>query len=141
MNIRLTAVFIIFAIILVIGAALPPASSKPSPKSVALTTVPTAAPATTIKLLQPAASPTPCETATFTGTFTQGQTPDAATQQAWTDFLASLNPSDYETVTISGTFDPIGRILSDPIIVPQIATAMKNRTGGNWTVNGITWTV
>src|SRR2546421_6011813 len=82
---------------------------------------------------------TSCTTATFTGSFIGNQIADAQTKQDWTNFLASLNPTAYETITISGTFDPIGRILSDPTIVPQIATAMKNGTSFSWQVGAVTW--
>src|ERR1043166_2538739 len=76
-------------------------------------------------------SPTPCETISFAGSFVSSQPADAATQQAWSDFINSLNPSAYAMVTISGTNDPVGRSLYNPTIVPQIANAMK--TGGSFT--------
>ena len=75
---------------------------------------------------QPDVRPPPCESATFTGSFTSGQPADAATQQAWADFIVSLNPSHYAMVTINGSNDPIGRSLFDTVVVPQIAAAMQN---------------
>ena len=79
--------------------------------------------------------------ATYTGSFTIGQSPSAQAQQDWVNFRQSLVPADYDTVTISGSNDATGRTLTDATIVPQIATAMKTQTAGSWTVGSITWTV
>lgn len=85
---------------------------------------------------------TPCESVTFTGSFTSGQPASTATRQAWANFIASLNPSHYAMVTISGSNDPIGRSLFDRAVVPQIATAMQN--GGTFVYldpTGLSWNV
>jgi hypothetical protein len=79
--------------------------------------------------------------ANYTGSFTGGQSPSPQAQQDWINFRQSLVPADYNTVTISGTFDTNGRTLTDATIVPQIATAMKTQTAGSWVAGSITWTV
>jgi hypothetical protein len=84
----------------------------------------------------------PCSAiSTFSASFTQGQDASPAVVQQWNNFIQSLTPSSYNRVTISGTFDSTGRTLTDATIVPQIATAMKNGTGGSWTAGGFTWNV
>jgi hypothetical protein len=77
----------------------------------------------------------------FSASFTQGQGTDPAVAQQWRDFRHNLVPANYDTVTIKGTFDSTGRILTDATIVPQIATAMKNATANSWNVGNITWEV
>jgi hypothetical protein len=77
----------------------------------------------------------------FVGDFVQGQTPSAQASQDWVNFRQTLVPASYNTVKISGTFDPAGRVLHDALIVPQIATALKNGTAGSWTAGGFTWKV
>jgi hypothetical protein len=80
-------------------------------------------------------------TAVYSESFTEGQTASAQASQDWVNFRASLTPSAYDTVTISGTFDPAGRTLADAMVVPQIATALKNGTAGSFTAGGFTWNV
>ena len=91
----------------------------------------------------PAVSAAPACTAStiFSASFTQGQDASTEVQQQWRDFIQSLTPSGYDTVTISGTNDPTGRTLTDATIVPQIAAAMQNGTGGSWPAGGFTWNV
>ncbi|HEY2104029.1 MAG TPA: LamG domain-containing protein, partial [Chthoniobacterales bacterium] len=79
--------------------------------------------------------------AIFSASFTQGQDASPAVQQQWRDFIQSLIPASYDTVTISGSNDTTGRTLTDATIVPQIAAAMQNGTPGTWTAGGFTWNV
>jgi HYR domain len=83
----------------------------------------------------------PCAIATYSDSFTQGVNASSTAEQDWVNFRSSLTPKVYDTVTISGTSDPIGRTLRDATIVPQIAAALKNGTGGSWTAGGFTWNV
>src|SRR5437660_5253455 len=45
----------------------------------------------------------------FSASFTQGQNPSPEVAQQWIDFIQSLTPAGYDTVTISGTNDSVGR--------------------------------
>jgi hypothetical protein len=83
----------------------------------------------------------PCAIATYSDSFTQGVDASSTAEQGWVNFRSSLTPKVYDTVTISGTFDPIGRTLHDATIVPQIAAALKNGSSGSWTAGGFTWNV
>ncbi len=75
----------------------------------------------------------------FTASFTAHQSASAEVVQQWRDFITSLTPAGYDTVTISGTNDSVGRTLTDATIVPQIAAAMQSGTYGSWTVGAVTW--
>src|SRR5438132_9688169 len=77
----------------------------------------------------------------FSASFTGGQAASPQVVQQWKDFIQSLTPAGYNTVTISGTFDSAGRTLTDATVVPQIAAAMQNGTPGSWTAGGFTWNV
>jgi concanavalin A-like lectin/glucanase superfamily protein len=127
-NSRITGVIIISAFV-ILSALL--AARTPAPESFQPRVSGTAQP-----------DGTPCESVTFTGSFTNGQPASTATRQAWANFITSLNPSHYAMVTISGSNDPIGRSLFDRTVVPQIATAMQN--GGTFVYldpSGLNWNV
>jgi hypothetical protein len=111
-------------------AALTPAPQRPQ----AQTNKPTIAKAV-------ATSASTCTNTTFTASFTQGQGTDPAVAQQWVNFRQNLVPGNYSTVAINGTFDGAGRTLTDATIVPQIAAALQNSTGGSWTVGNVTWEV
>src|SRR3984893_19451665 len=74
----------------------------------------------------------------FTASFTAHQSAPAEVVQQWRDFIRSLTPAGYDTVTISGTNDSVGRTLTDATIVPQIAAAMQSGTYGSWAVGAVT---
>src|SRR4029077_16200140 len=77
----------------------------------------------------------------FTASFIHNQSASPAVAQQWKDFINSLTPAGYDTVTISGTNDTVGRTLTNVTIVPQIAAAMQNGSGGPWVVGGVEWAV
>ena len=78
----------------------------------------------------------------YSEVFTSGQEASPQAEQHWVAFRQSLVPTDYDTVTISGTFDATGLSINDASIVPQIATALRNGIGGaTWTVGGVTFNV
>jgi hypothetical protein len=140
----------IIAAVFTLSAALPSAAKPPAPTKdttqssghvAALTPAPQRPQAQTNKPTIATAVATCNGSATFSGSFTTGQAPSAAVTQDWTNFLQALNPSAYDTVTISGTNDSAGRTLTDATIVPQIATAMQNNSSGSWTVGTVTWRV
>src|SRR5262249_49460949 len=79
--------------------------------------------------------------ATFSAAFTQGAEASNQVKQQWVDFRKSLVPADYDTVNIKGTFDPVGLTITDSVVVPQIAAALKNAGSGNWTVGAVTYNV
>ncbi len=81
----------------------------------------------------------PCET--YTGVFEQGQLAPAAAAQGWVEFRNSLQPLKYVSVNIRGSFEPVGRTLNDPVIVPQIAEALRDGFAGSWDADGFTWNV
>lgn len=77
----------------------------------------------------------------YIGDFVGGQPASAQAQQQWDDFRSSLAPASYDTVTISGTFDAVGRTLHDAVIVPLIAQALKNGSDASYSAGGGTWNV
>src|SRR6266850_5183353 len=77
----------------------------------------------------------------FSASFTGGQEASAEAQQQWEDFRQSLTPAGYDTVSISGTFDTVGRTLTDATVVPQIAAALKSGTSASFNAGGYTWNV
>src|SRR5437016_8445871 len=52
----------------------------------------------------------------FSASFTGGQAASPQVVQQWKDFIQSLTPAGYNTVTISGTFDSAGRTLTDATV-------------------------
>ena len=64
----------------------------------------------------------------YSADFTQSQVPGAVLEQQWNDFRSQLTPSQYTTVTISGSNDPTGRMMHDPVVVPQLAAAIQDVT-------------
>src|SRR5205814_6686292 len=77
----------------------------------------------------------------FSASFTGGQEASPEAQQQWEDFRQSLTPAGYDTVTISGTFDTVGRTLTDATVVPQIAAALQSGTLASFNTGGYTWNV
>src|SRR5207248_8356964 len=77
----------------------------------------------------------------FSASFTGGQEASPEAQQQWENFRQSLTPAGYDTVTISGTFDTVGRTLTDATVVPQIAAALKSGTSASFNTGGYTWNV
>ena len=77
----------------------------------------------------------------FSASFTHGQNPSPEVAQKWIDFIQSLTPAGYDTVTISETSDSVGRTLTDATIVPQIAAALQGGNGGSWPAGNLTWNV
>lgn len=61
---------------------------------------------------------------------------------AWNTFQALLVVTNYTTFTMSGSRDPIGITLSDPVIVNAIAQALRtNTTYGPVSSGGFSWRV
>ena len=87
------------------------------------------------------AAPACAANTVFSASFTQGQDAAPEVVQQWKDFILSLTPSGYDTVTISGSNDTTGHTLTDATIVPQIAAAMQSGTGISFTAGGFTWNV
>src|SRR6266404_3948436 len=77
----------------------------------------------------------------FSASFTGGQEASPEAKQQWEDFRQSLTPAGYDTVTINGTFDTVGRTLTDATVVPQIAAALKSGTSVSLNAGGHTWNV
>ncbi|PYK40035.1 MAG: hypothetical protein DME49_01985, partial [Verrucomicrobia bacterium] len=77
----------------------------------------------------------------FSASFTGAQEASPEAKQQWEDFRQSLTPAGYDTVTIRGTFDTVGRTLTDATVVPQIATALKSGTSASFNTGGYTWNV
>ena len=79
------------------------------------------------------------QTVTFSEFFINGTT-NKCTE--WDNFRTALNPGSYTSVTMSGTFDLTGITCTDPTIVNDIATAIKNNTSYmSTTTGGHTWEV
>src|SRR5437773_1661649 len=79
--------------------------------------------------------------AVFSADFTNAEEASDQVKQQWVDFRQSLVAADYDTVTIKGTFDPVGLTINDSVVVPQIASTLQNSGDGTWTVSGVTFNV
>ena len=78
---------------------------------------------------------------TYSQTFTSGVIP-AAQCTAWTTFVAQLTPQSYTSLTISGSFDTVGRTTTNSAVINGIALALRTSTTYGPTVsNGFTWQV
>src|SRR5690348_2547473 len=57
----------------------------------------------------------------WTDSFTQFQSPSSNQCNNWTNFLDQLVPSHYYvSVKISGTYDPTGIVITDPVAANQL---------------------
>jgi hypothetical protein len=66
------------------------------------------------------------------------------TQQcnSWNDFLDNrLSDTNFNTVTVAGTFDPAGVRCSDPASATQICRALHDHSFASVSCNGHTWNV
>jgi len=78
---------------------------------------------------------------TYSQSFTSGVTPSSQCS-AWTTFVAQLTVRSYTLLTVSGSLDPVGVTVTDPVVIAAIAMAL--RTGGSYgpvTSNGRSWAV
>ena len=78
---------------------------------------------------------------TWTGSFQQGVAPTGEQCQNWTTFLNQLSGKSFASVNISGSFDPIGRTITDPAAATQLASLLSSQTPGTVVSDGHTWTV
>src|SRR4030042_2223428 len=81
----------------------------------------------------------------YSQTFTSGTSysPGSPQYDNWVSFRAQLNTSThtFTRATISGSSDPVGVSCADPVIVTQMADALRNGTPGSWTCDSRTWLV
>jgi hypothetical protein len=81
----------------------------------------------------------------YSETFTSGTTYTAGSPQYdnWVSFRAQLDTSTntFTRATISGSNNPVGVSCTDPVIVTQMADALRNGTPGSWTCDSRTWAV
>ena len=81
---------------------------------------------------------TNAQTVTFSESFSGSSNKCAE----WSTFQSALNPGSYTSVTMSGTLDPTGITCTDPTIVNDLATAIKNVTDYiSPSTNGHVWSV
>jgi hypothetical protein len=61
----------------------------------------------------------------------------------WASFRAQLATSThtFTRATTSGSNNPVGVSCTDPVIVTQMADALRNGTPGSWTCDSRTWVV
>lgn len=77
----------------------------------------------------------------FSQFFQTGVTPTTQ-ETAWNTFRAQLTAAhNYTKITILGTFDTTGVSTSDPVVVSQIAAALRTFGSVTWVSNGRTWNV
>ncbi|MEX1238478.1 MAG: T9SS type A sorting domain-containing protein [Cyclobacteriaceae bacterium] len=81
------------------------------------------------------------QTLTWTDSFTEGQPSTEAQCQNWNNFRASLALKNFASVTISGTFDEVGKTLSNPTAATELAQRLSSATVGTVTFEGQSWTV
>lgn len=78
---------------------------------------------------------------TWTDSFTQGEAPTTAQCNNWTTFLGQLGKTSFISVTISGTFDPTGIKITDPVAATELAGLLNTGTSGTVVSGGHTWRV
>lgn len=81
------------------------------------------------------------QTITWTDSFTQGLAPTAAQCENWNNFRASLALKNFASVTISGTFDEVGKTISDPTAATALAQLLSSGTAGTITSGVHSWSV
>ena len=59
----------------------------------------------------------------------------------WTNFLDQLGDNPFLSVRISGTYDPEGIVINDPVAASALANLLYSRAGGSVTSGGHTWNV
>ncbi|CAF1393100.1 unnamed protein product, partial [Adineta steineri] len=113
-----------------------PSPSSPSSLSTSSTTTTTLSPSTRSLLT----TIITCETITYSQYFTN-DTASSTQCSVWSAFLANLTCSNYSSMRINSTSDPVGITVIDPIVANPIRSAL--RTNGTYTgaSNGYTWTV
>ncbi len=79
----------------------------------------------------------------FSEDFVGGQPSIPQQCDPWLAFLAELDDAAYDRVTVSGTFDPVGRSCGDPTLATQICQALHdpNTIRTEVTCEGQRWTV
>ncbi len=77
----------------------------------------------------------------YSGSFTTLVTPTLAQCQAWDAFCTALVPASYQSVTISGTFDAIGRTATTPANAQTLANALHNHVTTSVTDGAFVWMV
>ena len=87
------------------------------------------------------ASSVSAQTVTWSESYQQWTAPTAEQRQNWTAFLASLSGKKFASVTLSGSFDGIGKTLSDPVAATQLADLLATGTPGVVRANGQAWVV
>lgn len=76
----------------------------------------------------------------FSQTFQQGVSATAAQVAAWNTFRSQLvDTLPYQKLILKGTFDTTGVSVSDPVVVSQIAAALRTGVAGTWVSGGRTW--
>jgi len=81
------------------------------------------------------------QSVTWTDSFVQGQTPTAQQCQNWNAFRAQLGQKSFASVTISGTYDEVGRTITDPVSATVLAQLLSSGTSGTVNSGGHTWSV
>lgn len=116
--------------------------------TVTTTTTTTVTTTTTTTVTTTTTTTTVTTTTTTTGLFIMysaqfniGMTPTSQCTQ-WDTFRAQLTVQAYISLTVKGTFDPIGIVLTDADIIGNISTALRLSTAyGPVTNNGRSWAV
>jgi hypothetical protein len=72
--------------------------------------------------------------------FAQGNTTDAVCSP-WLAFTSQLTASSYNSITFSGSNDPVGTTCADPTIATQLCQALHTDTSVSLVCGGHTWSV
>lgn len=59
----------------------------------------------------------------------------------WNTFLDQLAGKNFASVTLSGTFDEVGKSINDPAAATKLASLLSTRTPGSVQVGGEYWTI
>lgn len=80
------------------------------------------------------------EGAVFSEDFVQYETPYAQCT-SWNTFRSALTGSSYNSITMSGTFAPLGVTCNDPTRATQICQALRTGSSASVSCNGRVWNV
>ncbi|MDB5232453.1 MAG: hypothetical protein JWN76_3258 [Chitinophagaceae bacterium] len=106
-------------------------------------------------IANPVASPLATTTYTVTATtnvasggqvvysenFVNNASPSLQAATTWCTFRSQLIQTNFTTLTLKGTFDPVGITCTDPTTVQAIANALRTGNSGTFSSGGRTWHV
>lgn len=81
------------------------------------------------------------QSVTWSDSFVQGGKPTEPQCQNWVAFLDQLKDKKFVSVTLTGTYDKVGKSITNPADANALAVLLSTRTPGTITSGGSTWRV